>query len=272
MKTKKYGLIGGKISYSYSPIIHEKVFKELGIDAEYSLLEPKLEELPMIVKKLREKELSGINVTIPYKTAIMEYLDEISPSAKAIGAVNTVMLKDNKLVGYNTDYDGFKTTLESMNLEIKHKRNFVCGAGGSARAIIKCLEDMGSKSYLVSRDKIKARENFINFEGLEVINYDELEKIENKNLIVNCTPCGTYPNIETSVLEDHVKDQYNGGIDIVYNPEITRFLKGFKKSENGLLMLVAQAVKAEEIWQEANMSMEVIQRIYEDIYKLVYKK
>jgi len=267
----RYALIGGKLGHSYSPTIHEKVFKQLGIDGEYTLIELKKEELPIVIEKLRSGELLGINITIPYKTDIMEFLDEISQEAKSIGAVNTVISKNGKLIGYNTDYYGFKMTVEKLGIEIKEKKNFVCGAGGSARAVLKSLEDMGSKNYLVTRDVKKAKIGFSTFKNLEVITYKELDNIDNKNIIVNCTPCGMYPNIESSVLEVGAGKNYNAGIDIIYNPKKTKFLSEFELGENGLFMLVGQAIKAEEIWQNKKINDNIIEKIYNEVSLEVYE-
>ena len=268
----KYALIGEKLGHSYSPAIHNMVFERLKIDGEYSLIEVAHDKLIEVVKKLREEDLSGINITIPYKTDIMEYLDEISEEARQIGAVNTVVSRDGKLTGYNTDYYGFKMIISKLKLEIKNKKNFICGAGGSARAVIKCLDDLGGENYLVTRDVKKARVNFQKFKNLNVISYNELKNISEKNLIVNCTPCGMHPNIECSIIDIEEKKEYQAGIDLIYNPQKTRFLEGFEVGENGLMMLVGQAVKAEEIWQEREISERDTQEIYGKIKELVYKK
>jgi shikimate dehydrogenase len=257
----KFALIGGKLGHSFSPIIHKKIFEKLNIEGNYNLLELAKNELPLVIEKLRLGELKGINVTIPYKSEIIKYLDEISEEAKSIGAVNTIISRNGKLIGYNTDYYGFKMTVKSLNLEIKDKKNFICGAGGSARAVIKCLEDLDSKNYLVTRDVEKARSNFMNFKDLEIIDYDSLKEIKDKNLIVNCTPCGMYPNIDCSILKDGEAKEYKGGIDIIYNPEKTKFLEGFEIYSNGLLMLIGQAIKAEEIWLDREINGEIVEEI-----------
>ena len=268
----KYALIGKKLGHSFSPIIHNMIFKKFNIHGEYSLLELSPDNLIEVIKKLREKELLGINITIPYKTDIMKYLDEISKEAREIGAVNTVISKGGKLVGYNTDYYGFKMIINKLNLDVKDKKNFICGAGGSAKAVIKCLEDLGGKNYLVTRDVEKAMISFQNFKNLNIISYNELQLISEKNLIVNCTPCGMYPNIESSVIKKEEKKEYQAGIDLVYNPEKTKFLEDFKVSENGLLMLVGQAIKAEEIWQEIKLLEDETLKIYEKIKTLIYNR
>lgn len=268
----KYSLIGEKLGHSFSPAIHNMIFKKFNIDGEYSLLELSPDNLIEVVTKLRKKELLGINITIPYKTDIMKYLDEISEEARKIGAVNTVISKGGKLIGYNTDYYGFKMIINKLNLNVKDKKNFICGAGGSAKAVIKCLEDLGGENYLVTRDIEKAKISFQNFKDLNIISYHELQLISEKNLIVNCTPCGMFPNTGSSVIKKEEKKEYKAGIDLVYNPEKTKFLEDFEVCENGLLMLVGQAIKAEEIWQEIKLSEDETLKIYEKIKTLIYNR
>ncbi len=271
--TPRYALIGKKIDYSYSPIIHSEILKELGIEGSYTLVQVSEEkELLGVLEKVRQGEYIGINVTIPYKSKVIKYLDEISESAKSIGAVNTITFVEGKLVGDNTDYDGIKKTLEDIDIEVRGKKNFVCGSGGAARAVINLLDDLGGVNYLVTRNVEKAKAKFYDHRDLFIINYNELEKIEDKNLIVNCTPCGTYPNIDYSILGDREKADYKGAIDIVYNPEETKFLKGFKTKKNGLLMLVEQAIKSQEIWQGKVVSEKLRKEIYNKVYNIVYHK
>ena len=267
----KFALIGGKLGHSFSPIIHKKIFEKLNIEGNYNLLELAKDELPLVIEKLRLGELKGINVTIPYKGEIIKYLDEVSEESKKIGAVNTVISKNGKLIGYNTDYYGFKMIVEKLGIVVEDRKNFICGAGGAARAVIKCLEDLGGKNYLVTRDVEKAKIKFSNFKGLNIISYDRLKDIENKNLIVNCTPCGMYPNIDCSILKDGEAKEYKGGIDIIYNPEKTKFLEGFEIYSNGLLMLVGQAIKAEEIWLDREINDEIVEEIYIEVREELVK-
>jgi len=266
-----FALIGKKLDHSYSPIIHKKIFEKLGIKGSYTLLEVNKDELPIIINKLKNEELKGINITIPYKTEIIKYLDEISEEAEKIGAVNTVISKKGKLIGYNTDYYGFKKILKKLEIEVKNKKNFICGAGGAARAVIKCLEDLRGENYLVTRNIEKAKTNFSKFKDLKIISYKNLKEIENKNLIINCTPCGMYPNINCSILKKGEAKEYRGAIDIIYNPEKTKFLEGFETFANGLLMLVGQAIKAEEIWLNREIREEILLEILEDLKKKINK-
>ncbi|HRF70979.1 MAG TPA: hypothetical protein PKV66_06085 [Candidatus Pelethenecus sp.] len=134
---KKYGLLGEKLSHSYSPTIHNFIFESLNIEASYTLLEVKEEELNSYIEALRNNEYHGFNVTIPYKKTILKYLDFIDAKAETIGSVNTVYLKDGKVCGTNTDYDGFLETIVYHNLDVKHKNCYILGTGGASLAVPK---------------------------------------------------------------------------------------------------------------------------------------
>lgn len=269
MSVKKFGLLGEKLGHSFSPEIHKLIFKEIGIEASYDLIELSREEIPEVMEKIRAEEIEGVNVTIPYKQEVMKYLDELSDEANSIGAVNTISMVNGKLTGFNTDYWGFRFTLEKMGLSLEGKTSIVLGGGGSARAVIKALLDLGSCVKLVSRSPEKAKSEFSIFKGLETISYDDLKSIGGE-LIVNTTPVGMYPNTGKSAVDETTVKNFSSAVDLIYNPEETLFLSYAGKKENGLYMLVGQAVKAEEIWLQKDMGN--FDSIYSEIYKLVYKK
>lgn len=266
---KKFALIGEKLGHSYSPEIHKAAMKKLGVEGEYSLLEVSCDQLSQVTDSIREGLLNGINVTIPYKVDIIRHLDKITPEAEAIGAVNTVVLEEGKLIGYNTDYWGFKYTLDKMEIDLTDKNCVVLGGGGSARAVIKTLQDLGGRVFLVSRSPEKLKESFGGFLGLNIISYRELEDLDGE-LIVNTTPVGMFPNTDACVIEKEIIRKFSYGIDLIYNPRETLFLKRTSIGVNGLYMLVGQAVRAEELWWKKNLTS------FEDIFKeteeLVYKK
>lgn len=266
---KKFVLIGDKLSHSYSPEIHKLTMKTLGVNGDYSLLELQKDEIPNVIDDIRNGQLSGINVTIPYKIEVMQYLDIITPEAKQIGAVNTVTLDGDKLIGHNTDYWGFKYTLDKMNIDIKDKICVVLGGGGSARAVIKVLEDLEGIIYLVSRSPEKLKVEFSSFKNLNIISYDELQKL-NGELIVNTTPVGMHPKVDNCVVEESIIQNFSQAIDLIYNPRETLFLSRSENGENGLYMLVGQAVKAQEIWW--NKELINFKDIYNSIETLVYIK
>lgn len=234
----KYGLLGEHLSHSYSPQIHKMVFEYLNLDASYELIEKNKDELKEMIDKLRAGEYQGYNVTIPYKIEIMQYLDEISSEAQAIGSVNTVLYRDGKVIGYNTDYYGFYNELLYYRVEIKNKNCYVLGTGGASLAIHKALIDLGGNVKYVSRKP--------NNSG--TISYEELEK-EEIDVIVNTTPVGMYPNVDSSPISEAIASKAKAIVDIIFNPRTTKLMSMSNNSYNGLLMLVGQAIKAEELWQ-----------------------
>lgn len=261
-----YGLVGEKLSHSLSPEINGKIFKALGIEAAYKLFEIPKEDIKKLGESLKLLKIKGVNVTIPYKEVVIEQLDEISEEAKAIGAINTIALKDGKLYGYNTDYFGFASMLSINNIEVKDKVCVVLGAGGASRAVITYLINEGAKEvYLVSRDKNKV----INTSPkVKIIDYKELENISG-DIVINTTPVGMYPKVGVSPISRDIIKKYDTLVDIIYNPKITEFLKigqelG-KKTCGGLYMLVGQAIKAEEIWQERSVDLKVLSEIYGEL-------
>ncbi len=242
---KKYGLLGEKLSHSYSPIIHDYVFKKLNINASYELIECKEEELARYINLVRQGVYSGLNVTIPYKKAIMQYLDIIDEKALRIGSVNTIYVKDNKIIGTNTDYDGFLKTLEYYNVDVNNKDCYVLGTGGASLAIKSVLKDFGGNVTFVSRSPKD-----------DVISYDEL-KDKKIDILVNTTPVGMYPNIDACPVSKDVINNSNVVIDIIANPKITKLLELANSEINGLYMLILQAFKAEEIWQNKTIDLDI---------------
>ncbi len=271
---KKFGLLGEKLGHSFSPDIHSMIFEKCSLNGEYSLFELKKEEIPGLIND--PKDILGLNVTVPYKTAVMEYLDEISPEAKAIGAVNTIIFKNGKSTGYNTDYHGFGMMLDKNGITVKDKTAFILGTGGSSKAVLQLLLDKGAeKVYLVTRDKSGKKDEFSNFKNFEVIEYGDVAGIEDKYLIVNCTPIGMYPKVDACpVTKDDLKG-FSFAVDLIYNPKETVFLKCAKelsaKPVNGLYMLIGQAVKAEEIWNGIKLEKEDIDKIFDKIAEKLYK-
>lgn len=252
-KPKKYALLGEHLSHSWSPLIHAEIFKAYGIKASYEKIECSKDELKGILDKLKTGEYSGYNVTIPYKLEVMQYLDYISPEAKAIGSVNTISFEDGKLCGYNTDYFGFYNEVLYYNIDVIGKDCYILGTGGASLALYKALEDLGGKVLYVSR----------NPKNDKTISYDEL-KGRNIDFIVNATPVGMYPNTDDSPLDEEIVKKASNVMDIIFNPIQTKLLKYANSCMNGLFMLVGQAIKAEEIWQKKKYPHSI-----SDLVKLV---
>ena len=263
-----YGLIGEKLSHSISPKIHNMIFETLNVNDSYRLFEIPKEDVKNLKSALKTLTIRGVNVTIPYKEKVIEYLDEISKEAKNIGAVNTIFNKSGKLIGYNTDYYGFKYMLEDKNINVKGKKVTVLGTGGASKAVITYLLDSHvSEILLVSRKK---KDLYKNEEKIKVIEYKDLKGVLG-DIIINTTPVGMYPKMQDSPVTLEIIKNYDVLVDLIYNPLETEFIKLGKENNkitcSGLMMLVGQAVKAEEIWQHKAIDKKVIIDIYNKLIK-----
>lgn len=262
-----YALIGEKLGHSFSPKIHHLILQKIKSNGLYNLLEIEKNDLYKSVQGLKTLGAKGVNVTIPYKIQIMQYLDNISEEAKKIGAINTISFSDGMLTGYNTDYHGFGASLKNSEVEILNKNAVVLGTGGSSKAVVQYLVDNKINDIIyVSRDPLNAAKKIKDF---KIISYDEVSHLENQDILINCTPCGMYPNIEDSPVKENVLSNFSVVVDLIYNPEETLLLKQAKnlklKTVNGLYMLVAQAIAAQEIWQNVSINEELVKDIYDEI-------
>ena len=242
----KYGLIGYPLGHSFSIGYHNQRFADEGINAKYINFEiPSIDSLPEVLNS--NPELKGLNVTIPYKEKVIEFLDYISPEARAIGAVNVIRVvhegKNIKLRGYNSDVIGFTQSIEPM-LESYHKKALVLGTGGASKAIAYGLKSLGIESVFVSR-----------YERPGTIQYGSItpEVVHEYPVIVNCTPLGMFPKVDTCPdLPYEAMDDKNILYDLIYNPDETLFMKlGAKQGasvKNGLEMLLLQAFASWEFW------------------------
>ena len=244
----KYGLIGYPLGHSFSISYFNQKFADEGIDAVYENFEiASIDLLPEVLDM--NPNLKGLNVTIPYKQKVMQFLDNISPEARAIGAVNVIKVKHEgkniKLTGYNSDVIGFTKSIEPM-LERFHKKALILGTGGASKAIDYGLKSLGLETVFVSR-----------YERPGTIQYEKItpEVIQEYNVIVNCTPLGMYPHTdECPLLPYEAMDNRTILYDLIYNPDETLFMKrGAAKGanvKNGLEMLLLQAFASWEFWHE----------------------
>ncbi len=230
----KYALIGKKLSHSYSAIIHNYIFKKLGIDASYNLIET--DNLDEFIKYAKAN-LSGFNITIPYKEEILKYVDILDDKAKILKNVNTIKIVDNKLYGYNTDYDGFLGMLDYYDINYLNKSCYILGSGGAAKTCLNALSNKAKEVYMVSRSNRKD----------DIIGYDDLFN-KDIDILVNATPVGMYPNILDIPVSKDIILKSKDMVDLIYNPKQTEFLKVKNSNNNGLIMLILQALKADEIW------------------------
>lgn len=261
-----YGLLGEKLSHSLSPEIHSEILKSLNKKGAYKLFEIESDSLENFTEALKLLKVKGCNVTIPYKKSVMKYIDVISEEANKIGAVNTIFFKDGKLYGYNTDYFGFGYMLKISGIDVKDKVAVILGNGGASRAVLHYLLDNEVRQiYIVSRNPNK---EVTEFENTKVISYEELNSLSG-DILINSTPVGMYPNTENSPVSKEILKKFNSLVDLIYNPMETKFLSYGKELNKqivgGLYMLVGQAVKAQEIWQDTVISDSVIEKIYRKI-------
>lgn len=266
----KYGLLGARLEHSLSPQIHQEVFRQLGIEATYELIEVPTEKLADKVAELR-KNYRGLNVTIPHKVAVMDSLDYIAAEARAIGAVNTILFKDGRASGFNTDYFGFARLLEHNGLVPEGKDVCVLGTGGASRAILQCVKDKQAHSITVISRVIENAPEDIRAH-YTVKTYEDLKALDG-DLLINCTPVGMFPNVEASPVDGAVMEHFAAAVDIIYNPSETKFMKlarqQGKPAVNGLFMLVAQAVAADEIWLERQLDAGLIANVTDTIATLL---
>ncbi len=240
---KTYGLIGKTLKHSFSKDYFSSFFIKENIEASYENIE--IEDIDKITEVFR-KEYSGLNVTIPYKVAILPFLDDLSEEAQRIGAVNVVSFEDNKLIGYNTDAYGFHQSIKPF-LSNKHERAIIFGTGGASKAIEFILKNLGIDVIFISR----------NPSGENQFSYADINEnmVNACKLLVNCTPIGMYPNSDACIeLPFECLTAEHLVVDLIYNPSKSLFLHKAEKSGamilNGESMLKHQALKAWEIWNK----------------------
>ena len=245
---KRYLVIGNPIEHSLSPLLHNFWLKKYGINAIYEIQLVEKNDIEKIISDMRASKIEGINVTVPFKKAVIPFLDQLSDTAKETQSVNTIFKKQNKLVGDNTDVYGFSEAIKLTNFNLTNKKVLILGAGGVVPSIVLALKSMETSEITLSnRTKKKADDLKKNFPFLKVVSWGEIIK---SDLIINATSIGIKKNEEIKL--DHSKLDGQLFYDVIYNPPKTKFLENAKKSgkktENGKNMFVYQAMKAFEIW------------------------
>lgn len=250
---KQYGCIGKKLTHSFSREIHAKL-----ADYDYHLIELTEDEIAPFFAK---KAFAAINVTIPYKQTVIPYLDFISPVAERIGAVNTIVNKNGKLHGYNTDYYGMKALIERLGIDPAGKKILILGTGGTSKTARVLAADLGASRILIVSRR--------NMEGC--ITYEEAVRDHtDAQVIINTTPSGMYPNCEDKPIDISHFSRLEGVIDAVYNPLRTNLVLDAQergiRAEGGLYMLVMQAVVAVEYFLDTSIQKEVADRVFASVY------
>lgn len=267
-----FGLLGQSLAHSISPVIHKMIFNQMSISAYYHLFEVEEQNLGDAVRGLMAIGSAGVNVTIPYKIRVIDYLDNLSTEAEAIGSVNCISFNKHGTVGYNTDYIGLGRMLEKYNIEVSGKNAAVLGNGGAAKTVVRYLIDHGVHNIIVVTRSTPNHDFFVmleDFKNIKIINYSQLSKGVEGDFIINCTPCGMYPHINETPVASHAISNFDTAIDIIYNPTETMFLKQAREAGlmtlNGLYMLVSQAVAAQEIWNNIQFSRSNTDQIFQTI-------
>lgn len=261
----KQCLIGKTLKHSYSKTIHEMFFEMVKMHSSYDLVEiPNEEKLEETLKELVKSGYNGINVTIPYKEKVIPFVESITKQASIIGAINTLNIAEEKLHGYNTDSFGFVKSIQALELETDDKNWLVLGYGGGSKSIIDGLNRLKAKKIYIASTS-KTGDNFIH--------YKDIDKLKDMFGVVNTTPVGMFPKINECVIDKNLFKNFVCAFDIVYNPAETLFLKYAKeyglKTMNGLYMLISQAIKAQEVWNNYTYQDFIVDDIYDEMVKKI---
>ncbi len=258
---KKYFVIGNPISHSLSPELHNFWIKKNNINALYKKIKLEESDLKNFIDKLRNDEIHGINVTVPFKNKVIKYLDKLSLEVETTNSVNTIYKSGNDIIGHNTDVAGFELGLRHSKINVLHKSVFILGAGGVVSSIIFSLLSMGCKKIYLTNRTIEKAENIKNkFDEVEILKWGEIPDFD---IVINATSVGLKGDSLDLVL--NVKDKIF--YDVIYNPKETQFLKEAKKNgnkiENGKFMFIYQANQSFSIWNN------VIPKIDDEVLKIL---
>ncbi len=248
-----YLLIGNPVSHSVSPLMHNTALKHHQIEAAYTALQVELNEIPSLIAHFNSPLFLGANITIPFKVELLQAVDELTSVAEAIGAINTIIKNNGKLVGHNTDAYGFVQPIHDIDLEdFDTNRALIFGTGGATKAIIYALNDLGFEEVcMVSREpkRIEYKQNTL------CCSYDNwIDYAQEASLIINATPLGMYPNVDNSPVKDYQIEFLAEKIcyDIVYNPLETKFIRQARQVHGlpiyGLDMLIYQGDESFNLW------------------------
>ena len=258
---KKYLVIGNPITHSLSPKLHNYWIKQNNIDAIYDKKKLNENELYNLILDVKERNISGINVTTPFKNSVIPLLDELSDESNKTQSVNTIYLKDKKIIGHNTDIEGFENAIKKINFDFKNKKIFILGAGGVVPSIIYASMKMNSSEIFVSNRTSEKTEKVKNiFNNIKLVSWGDVPDFD---VIINATSLGL--NQEDKINLDLTQIGKNKLFyDVIYNPTETNFLKKAKKlgnkCENGKLMFIYQAFSAFKLWHgiEPSINNETI--------------
>ena len=246
---KKYIVIGNPIEHSLSPKLHNYWFKKNDIDANYSKRKIDKSEIPKIISEIKSNKLNGVNVTVPFKSDVIPFLDTLSEESQITQSVNTIFISNKKLVGHNTDIRGFELSLKETKFDLKNKSIFILGAGGVVPSIIYALGKLNVSKIMVSnRTKQKVENLKKNFPNISIVNWGDKPGFD---VIINATSLGL--NKEDNISLDFKNiEKEKLFYDVIYNPKETNFLKTGKslgcQVSNGKMMFIYQAFEAFKLW------------------------
>ena len=250
----EYGLIGQHLSHSFSPEIHRRIG-----DYKYEIKELAPNEVESFLKN---RDFKGINVTLPYKQTVMPFLDEIDDDAKKIGAVNTIVNRCGKLYGYNTDFGGLLALINKNGVSVKGKKAIIFGSGGTSHTAEAVLKKLGAQTVL--------KTDLVPKDGA-ISNEEAVLKHSDAEFIINTTPCGMFPNLNSAAFDPADFPKLEGLIDVVYNPLNTKLVQKAKeldiRAQGGLYMLVMQAILAAEHFFDTKIPPDKAESIYLDILR-----
>ncbi|MCR5773917.1 MAG: shikimate dehydrogenase [Lachnospiraceae bacterium] len=271
-KTKVLGLIGDPIEHTGSPAIHNLLASKLGDDAIYVPFRVRSKRLEEAVEGAYALGIEGLNVTVPHKVEVMQYVTELDDAALEIGAVNTLARIRGGYKGYNTDFSGFMRELDSLDIQVNGRDVIVLGAGGAAKAVIYTLNRLGARQiYILNRSIEKAEEIFGDQPGIKIMGFDGWKSIpSDKYICIQCTSVGLSPEDEACVIEDEgFYDLIESAVDLIYKPKETAFMKKVAahggKAYNGLRMLVFQAASSYEFFMKKEVPEEIVEELYHEL-------
>lgn len=270
--TKHLGIFGYPVEHSFSPVMHNYISDQLDLDYIYTAYEVKPEDIASAVNAIRALGISGVNITAPHKFAVMEYLDEIDPQAALFGSVNTIVNRDGRLIGYNTDADGFYSALEKNSVEAAGKDIIIFGAGGATKPISVLFAQKKAKSVTIinrTPEKAKIIADYVkNKTGFEI--YTE-KKLSRYDIAINTTSAGMSPQLDKCPTDDFsFADKNTFFADMIYNPDETIFLKKAKaigaKTMNGLGMLIYQGIISYELFTGIKINEDIYAKISKEVF------
>lgn len=266
-----YYLFGKPVGHSLSPQLHQIIYEAAGIQATYKKIQIEADQIPAVVQGMKALQIGGANITIPYKQSFFAEIDHLSDLARRLDSVNTLNLVDGQVYGYNTDYDGILFAFKRAGWQIKDKSVYILGSGGASMTMAYVALDQGAKSVtVVSRSGAKGVTAEADW---KIIDYEELAN-RSGHILVNGTPVGMYPQVDQSPVGSEIIQQFDRLFDMTYNPRLTKFLVDgqaqAKEIMNGLEMLIGQAIKAVEIWEDREIDDQAVAVICQKVRELVY--